>query len=66
MRLAAFVDGGQVYADNIEPGELRYATGIALFWSSPMGPLRLSWAHPLNPRDGDRKQQLQFTFGTGF
>jgi outer membrane protein insertion porin family len=66
LRLAAFVDGGQVYADKIEFGELRYATGIALFWSSPMGPLRLSWAHPLNPRDGDRKQQLQFTFGTGF
>jgi outer membrane protein insertion porin family len=66
VRLAAFLDGGQVFANKFEPGELRYATGIALFWSSPMGPLRLSWAHPLNPGDGDRKQQLQFTFGTGF
>jgi outer membrane protein insertion porin family len=66
LRLAAFVDGGQVYVDRIELGELRFATGIALFWSSPMGPLRLSWAYPLNAKDGDRKQQLQFTFGTGF
>ncbi len=66
LRLAAFIDGGQVYADKIELGELRYAAGIALFWSSPFGPLRLSWAHPLNPQSGDRKQQLQFTFGTGF
>jgi outer membrane protein insertion porin family len=66
LRLAAFVDGGQVYVDKMELGELRYAVGIALFWSSPMGPLRLSWAHPLNVQDGDRKQQLQFTFGTGF
>jgi outer membrane protein insertion porin family len=66
LRLSAFVDGGQVFAGKIELGELRYATGIALFWSSPMGPLRLSWAHPLNAKDQDRKQQLQFTFGTGF
>jgi outer membrane protein insertion porin family len=66
LRLAGFVDGGQVYVDKIELGELRYSTGIALFWSSPMGPLRLSWAYPLNAKDGDRKQQLQFTFGTGF
>ncbi len=66
LRLAAFVDGGQVYADKIELGELRYATGIALFWSSPMGPLRLSFAYPLNAKPGDEKQQLQFTFGTGF
>ncbi len=66
LRLAAFLDGGQVYASKIELGDLRYATGIALFWSSPFGPLRLSWAHPINPQSGDRKQQLQFTFGTGF
>jgi outer membrane protein insertion porin family len=66
LRLAAFLDGGQVFANKIDLGELRYATGIALFWSSPLGPLRLSWAHPLNDKPGDRKQQLQFTFGTGF
>ena len=66
LRLAWFIDGGQVYGNRIDLGELRYATGIALFWSSPLGPLRLSWAHPLNADSGDRKQQLQFTFGTGF
>jgi outer membrane protein insertion porin family len=66
LRLAGFVDGGQVYVDKIELSELRYSTGIALFWSSPMGPLRLSWAYPLNAKDADRKQQLQFTFGTAF
>jgi outer membrane protein insertion porin family len=66
IRLAAFVDGGQVYSNKIELGELRYAAGIALFWSSPLGPLRLSWASPLNAKSGDRLQGLQFTFGTGF
>jgi outer membrane protein insertion porin family len=66
LRLAAFIDGGQVYDNKIDLGDVRYSTGIGLFWSSPFGPLRLSWAHPLNPQSGDRKQQLQFTFGTGF
>jgi outer membrane protein insertion porin family len=66
LRLAAFIDGGQVYVNKWDFGEVRYATGIGLFWSSPLGPLRLSWAHPLNAKDADRKQQLQFTFGTGF
>jgi len=66
IRLAWFLDGGQVYGNRIELGELRYSTGLALFWSSPLGPLRLSWAHPLNAKGTDRKQGLQFTFGTGF
>jgi outer membrane protein insertion porin family len=66
LRLAAFIDGGQVYGNKIELGELRYAAGLALFWSSPLGPLRLSFARPLNDKPGDRQQTLQFTFGTGF
>jgi len=66
LRLAAFIDAGQVYANRIELGEMRYAAGFALFWSSPLGPLRLSFARPLNDKPGDRKQSLQFTFGTGF
>ena len=66
LRLAAFIDGGQVYANRIELGEMRYAAGLALFWSSPLGPLRLSFARPLNDKPGDRAQTLQFTFGTGF
>jgi outer membrane protein insertion porin family len=66
LRLAAFIDGGQVYANKIEFGELRYAAGLALFWASPLGPLRLSFAAPLNDKPEDRLQTLQFTFGTGF
>jgi outer membrane protein insertion porin family len=68
LRLAAFLDGGQVYGDGakVELGELRYSTGLALQWLSPFGPLRLSIAQPLNLKDGDHAQRLQFTFGTAF
>jgi outer membrane protein insertion porin family len=66
LRLAAFVDAGQVYVNKYEPSDLRYSTGLSLFWSSPLGPLRLSFAYPLNAESGDRIQRLQFTFGYGF
>ncbi len=68
LRLAAFLDGGQVYAQGqkVELAELRYSAGLALSWLSPFGPLRLSIGHPLNRKPGDEVQRLQFTFGTGF
>ena len=66
LRLAAFLDAGQVYANKVELSELRYSAGLGLFWASPIGPLRLSFAYPLNPESGDDIQRLQFTFGTGF
>ncbi len=68
LRLAAFLDGGQVFGadQKISLGDLRYATGLALSWNSPFGPLRLSIAQPLNATAQDRVQRLQFTFGTGF
>jgi outer membrane protein insertion porin family len=68
LRLAWFLDGGQVYAQGqkVELGELRYSTGLALSWLSPFGPLRLSFGLPLNAKDEDRIQRIQFTFGTAF
>ena len=64
----AFLDGGQVFGSDqkIALGDFRYATGLALTWNSPFGPLRLSIAQPLNATAQDRVQRLQFTFGTGF
>jgi outer membrane protein insertion porin family len=66
--VAWFVDAGQVYAQGakVDLGELRYSTGLALAWASPLGPLRLSIATPLNEREDDRLQRLQLKFGTTF
>ena len=68
LRLAVFLDGGQVFgaSEKLSLGDLKYATGLALSWNSPFGPLRLSIAQPLNATATDRIQRLQFTFGTGF
>ena len=47
-------------------GEMRYSTGLAFNWFSPVGPLKLSFGKALNPEPGDRLQRIQFTLGTTF
>lgn len=72
VRLGWFVDAGQVWDNNTPGGSLsdlglRYSTGLGMNWISPIGPLRLSFAHPINPRSGaDRVQRFQFLFGNTF
>jgi outer membrane protein insertion porin family len=45
---------------------MRYSTGLGLTWFSPAGPIRLSWAKPLNKQPQDKIQNMQFTLGTMF
>jgi outer membrane protein insertion porin family len=66
VRLAAFLDGGQVWAAGEHMGTLRYSTGMAAYWTSPMGPLKFSLAKPLNAQPNDKLQKLQFQMGTTF
>lgn len=73
VRMAYFFDAGQVYADNKSAGynrkkddTLRYSTGLALSWISPIGPLRLSFAVPINKQEGDEVERFQFQFGSAF
>jgi outer membrane protein insertion porin family len=68
VRLATFVDGGQVYGkgESLDLGNLRYSAGVALAWFSPIGPMKFSWAKPLNMQAGDRAERFQFQLGTAF
>jgi len=68
MRMGFFVDGGQVWGqgEKISLSDLRYSAGVALSWSSPMGPLKFSFANPLNKKPQDRIQRLQFQMGSTF
>ena len=68
VRMSAFLDLGAVYG----PGDLsgtagmRAATGLAITWLSPMGPLKFSYGVPLNKQPQDLLQKFQFTMGTMF
>jgi len=74
VRMSAFVDAGSTWGPDDYLGryssfnfkDLRYSTGIALSWISPVGPLKFSLAKPLNPKPDDRTQVFQFTLGTVF
>ncbi len=67
VRLAAFVDSGRVFGEGFTTGGgFRHSVGIGLDWQSPFGPLRLSYAKPLNAQPEDRIQRVQFTAGTTF
>jgi len=68
LRMLAFVDGGQVWGENekVDFGNLRFSTGIGIAWISPLGPMKLSYAYPINTQEGDRLQRFQFQIGTGF
>ncbi len=52
--------------ERIDLGNLRYSVGLGVAWISPLGPLRLSYAYPLNRKPEDRLQRFQFQIGTGF
>jgi outer membrane protein insertion porin family len=59
--------GNPVYENQrIDFGDIRYSVGVGIAWISPLGPLKLSYAYPLNDKPGDRLQRFQFQIGTGF
>jgi outer membrane protein insertion porin family len=68
MRLGTFVDAGQVYGvtDKVDLSQLRAAWGFSFAWNSPIGPMKISVAWPLNDKPGDSIQHVQFTLGTVF
>lgn len=44
----------------------RYSAGVAAKWLSPFGALQVSYAIPLNSKEGDELQAFQFSFGSQF
>jgi len=46
--------------------DFRYSAGVGLAWNSPIGPLKFSYAFPINDKCFDRVQQFQFQVGNVF
>ncbi|MEK7815612.1 MAG: outer membrane protein assembly factor BamA [Pseudomonadota bacterium] len=68
MRMSWFVDSGMVYGDSekVNLSQLRYATGLAFNWFSPVGPLSFSYGVPLRKKVDDKTEAFQFTLGVPF
>ncbi|MBC7943741.1 MAG: outer membrane protein assembly factor BamA [Burkholderiales bacterium] len=65
LRMSTFIDAGTV-DETFSVSEMRYSIGIAVAWVSPVGPLKVSIAQPINDDPGDEVQRFQFVFGTAF
>ena len=68
IRASLFLDGGQVWGrgQSVAFGDLRFSTGIAFSWQSPVGPLKFSLAHALKKESNDKTQLFQFQLGSVF
>jgi outer membrane protein insertion porin family len=73
IRTTVFLDGGNVYQTyNNRPfggkpsGPLRFSSGVAVEWLSPMGPIEVSLARPLNEKPGDDPEMFQLSLGANF
>jgi len=64
----AFLDGGTVYAqaDDRLLQDLMWGTGAGLRYFTPVGPVRLDGAVPLDRRPGDSPWQLYLSLGQSF
>ncbi|MEA1982273.1 MAG: outer membrane protein assembly factor BamA [Campylobacterota bacterium] len=65
MRLVTFVDWGFIGDESISDIS-RGGYGTGLEWFSPVGPIQLMFAAPLNYQDGDRASSFEFTMGQRF
>jgi translocation and assembly module TamA len=66
--LVPFVDGGTVF-DAVYPDfdeTLRWAAGLGLRYFTGVGPVRVDFAFPLNPRRRDDTFQFYVSFGQAF
>ncbi|MFT4171115.1 MAG: outer membrane protein assembly factor BamA [Rhodocyclaceae bacterium] len=68
VRLSVFLDGGQVWGEDekVRFGDMRWSTGLALSWASPIGPLKFSIGYPIKKEAGDKTQRFQFQLGQIF
>jgi outer membrane protein insertion porin family len=68
VRLGVFLDAGNVWGadQKIQFADVRAATGVAVSWDSPVGPLRFALAVPVKSKDGDKTERFQFQLGRVF
>lgn len=66
-RIGAFLDVGNVYdtdRESVDLGELRYATGLTLYWMTPVGAMTFTLAKALNAKSEDETESFHFNLGT--
>ena len=58
-----FYDAGTAFDDVLK---LRESAGAGIRWMSPIGPMKLDWAHNLHPEEYEPDSRWEFSIGTFF
>ncbi|UNU73580.1 outer membrane protein assembly factor BamA [Moraxella nasovis] len=58
--------GSKTYPLITQDKELRYSVGAGATWFTPIGPISISYAKPLNSKKGDQTDKVQFQIGSMF
>tara|TARA_B100000029_G_scaffold25277_1_gene24925 strand:+ start:6926 stop:9190 length:2265 start_codon:yes stop_codon:yes gene_type:complete len=71
LDVSLFYDAANVwgvdYSSSIdENSKIRSATGLALDWFTPIGPLSLSYSFPITKNSTDKTETIRFNIGTTF
>ena len=66
--IVPFFDAGMAFASEFPSfkEKIQYAAGLGLRYYTPIGPIRLDVAAPLNPRKGDKPVALYISIGQAF
>jgi translocation and assembly module TamA len=66
--IVPFFDAGMAFDVELPDfkQELQYAAGLGLRYYTPIGPIRLDVAAPLNPRKGDKPVAVYISIGQAF
>ncbi len=54
------------YDNSLDSDKIRSATGIAVNWFTPVGPLSFSYALPISEAKSDKTESFRFQIGTSF
>ncbi|EMY7196325.1 outer membrane protein assembly factor BamA [Campylobacter coli] len=65
LRGSVFFDYGMIGNKNLDEIQ-RMSTGLGIEWITPIGPLQLVFAKPLNDKKGDNTNTFEFNLGTRF
>lgn len=65
LRGSLFFDYGMIGTKSLDEIQ-RMSTGFSLEWITPIGPLQLIFAKPLNNKKGDNINKFEFSIGTRF
>lgn len=65
LRGSMFFDYGMIGKKNLDEIQ-RMSTGLGVEWITPIGPLQLVFAKPLNDKKGDDTNSFEFSLGTRF